>query len=443
MERKVVSGILSTLLFIGMITLAFNIQPTKAESSEPAINIWNDYTLTRDITFSSHGFILRANNITLDLNGHTITCSGKGAGISLTSISGATVKNGTIKNFYYGVYFLGGRNNTLVNNIVLNCHYGISIVSSGSTLRHNHVIGCTYNFGAGGFQDIDDSNTVDGKPIYYWVNQHDKQIPTDAGYVAVVNSTNITVKNLILTNNQDGVLFVYTSESRIENVTASNNQVGIHLRTCGSNVISGNTISNSQLIGIYLGRSNGSIVTGNIISENFLGMGVEFAENNTIYHNNFLDNSLGQVWSSRSTSSWDNGYPFGGNYWSDYDGEDNYGSPNQDQLGSDGIGDTQYTIHFNNPDRYPLMEPSSTPIRIKALSRTVRFWNLHKGTENSLTSKLEGALRLLDKEKENGAVHKLMAFINQAEVLGGKKLTNDQVAFLVAEAQRIIDLIKG
>ena len=30
-------------------------------------------------------------------------------------------------------------------------------------------------------QDIDSSNLVDGKPTYYWINQHNKAVPTDAG----------------------------------------------------------------------------------------------------------------------------------------------------------------------------------------------------------------------------------------------------------------------
>jgi parallel beta-helix repeat protein len=51
-------------------------------------------------------------------------------------------------------------------------------------------------------------------------------------------------------------------------------------------------------------------------------------------------------------------YPSGGNYWSDYTGEDNYWGENQDMLGSDGIGDTPYDIPGdNNQDRYPLKEP--------------------------------------------------------------------------------------
>jgi hypothetical protein len=49
---------------------------------------------------------------------------------------------------------------------------------------------------------------------------------------------------------------------------------------------------------------------------------------------------------------WDNGYPSGGNYWSDYHGTDG---------NNDSIGDTAYTIDSNNQDRYPLMMPYVVP----------------------------------------------------------------------------------
>lgn len=52
---------------------------------------------------------------------------------------------------------------------------------------------------------------------------------------------------------------------------------------------------------------------------------------------------------------WDNGYPSGANYWSDYTGIDKLSGPSQDQPGSDGIGDTPYTIDTDNKDTYPLV----------------------------------------------------------------------------------------
>jgi hypothetical protein len=54
-------------------------------------------------------------------------------------------------------------------------------------------------------------------------------------------------------------------------------------------------------------------------------------------------------------NDWDFGYPDGGNFWSDYTGVDLYYGPNQDILGSDGIGDTPYTIGVF--DRSPYMVP--------------------------------------------------------------------------------------
>jgi len=52
---------------------------------------------------------------------------------------------------------------------------------------------------------------------------------------------------------------------------------------------------------------------------------------------------------------WDDGYPSGGNYWSEHVVVDDYSGINQDESGSDGIGDMAYTIDINNNDTYPLM----------------------------------------------------------------------------------------
>ena len=52
---------------------------------------------------------------------------------------------------------------------------------------------------------------------------------------------------------------------------------------------------------------------------------------------------------------WDDDYPSGGNYWSDYTGVDEYSGPYQNETGSDGIGDTPYVIDENNQDNYPFM----------------------------------------------------------------------------------------
>ncbi|UCE29469.1 MAG: hypothetical protein JSV85_01710 [Candidatus Bathyarchaeota archaeon] len=87
--------------------------------------------------------------------------------------------------------------------------------------------------------------------------------------------------------------------------------------------------------------------------------------------------------------------------------------------------------------KYPLL-PDDLMLR---MTETIESWNLNQGTENSLTSTVDAALDLLNMGNENGAIHKLMDFINQVEAKRGKKLTDTQADHLIAEAQRIIDLI--
>jgi len=80
-----------------------------------------------------------------------------------------------------------------------------------------------------------------------------------------------------------------------------------------------------------------------------------YPRSNIFHHNNFIHNTV-QVYSA-SNNTWDDAYPSGGNYWSDYAGVDVKSGPNQNQPGSDGIGDTPYVIDADNRDRYPFMNP--------------------------------------------------------------------------------------
>jgi len=85
------------------------------------------------------------------------------------------------------------------------------------------------------------------------------------------------------------------------------------------------------------------------------------------FGNNFVNNGINDAYHTGGgyTAIWDNGYPSGGNYYSDYIGEDILSGPNQDAPGSDGIGDTAYEIpgddFHNNWDNYPLMNPWTPP----------------------------------------------------------------------------------
>ena len=89
-----------------------------------------------------------------------------------------------------------------------------------------------------------------------------------------------------------------------------------------------------------------------------IGLKLLYASSNLIASNDFIDNAVQVDEHYTSTdNAWNDDYPTGGNYWSDYIGVDLYSGPNQDLPGSDGIGDTPYTIGVF--DQYPLMAPHS------------------------------------------------------------------------------------
>ncbi len=231
---------------------------------------------------------------------------------------------------------------------VRNGTYGIFLYyCTGALLRNNVMSSNKWNFGVWGdsishfVHDVDSSNTVDGKPVYFWVNENNKSVPKDAGYVALISSTNITAENLVLTSNEQGVLLVNTQNSTIRNVAMSGNDVGIDLRMSSTNTVTMNCLSAINWLSIYLTYSNSNTVTENTIHKGNYGISATHSSGNKIYHNNFIDNKV-QQYQVNCVNEWnDDGE---GNYWSDYTGVDS---------NEDGVGDTM--LPHLGVDHYPLV----------------------------------------------------------------------------------------
>lgn len=271
----------------------------------------------------------------------------------------ALVDNNIVNNSGYGIYLGNTRYTKLVTNTVTDNSHGIYLgCSSYNLLNNNSMVGNEYNFGVWGWllshytNDVDASNRVDGRPVYYWVGRKDQTVPSDAGYVALISSTNVTVKNLHLKNNAAGILLANTTDSLITNNNVTSNDIGIWLYA---------------------------------------------SSNNSFYYNNFINNTW-QVyeWAQPSVEPsinvWDHGYLSGGNYWSDYVGVDEFRGPNQDQPGRDGIGDVPYVIDENNVDRYPLMNPwpSIHDIAITSLTASNNFPRINETVYIYVTAQNKG-----------------------------------------------------
>jgi parallel beta-helix repeat protein len=235
-----------------------------------------------------------------------------------------------------GIWLSSSSDDNMVSgNIVTANDYGIRIDDySSNVLRNNEFTDNVCNFGVFGsllpefIQDIDDSNTVNGKPVIYWVNRHDAAVPFDAGYVALVNCSGITVRNLTLSGNGQGVLLASTTDSVITQNSITGNIHGVFMCGSSNNTVSCNNITRNVANGVYL----------------------YYSQDNTFFHNNFVDNTTPVYDVGEPTNNWDNGTE--GNHWSNYNGTDNDGN---------GVGDTPYVIDKNNQDNYPIMEPAEIP----------------------------------------------------------------------------------
>jgi parallel beta-helix repeat protein len=234
--------------------------------------------VVRDLTLTSNGEgVLFA--FTADSRIEHVDAFFNVSGLLLCSSKNNILIGNTIKNNGWGIHLYFSTDNTLSDNIAEDNSTGMYLNDSGNnTLKNNLMSDNRYNnFDIWGYtlfhysNDIDTSNTVDGRPIYYLVNEHDKviDVTTNAGYVATVNCHNITIRDLTLTKNREGVLFVYTTASIIENVNSSDNEFGVAVwLNSNNNIISNNTIENNKA-GIHIESSDNNTLTRNNIGNNY------------------------------------------------------------------------------------------------------------------------------------------------------------------------------
>jgi len=413
MNHKLAKSASFIIILTCIAALSFSIRPAKASPATiyirsdgsidpPTAPIQRDgnlYTLLGNINES---IIVQRNNIVIDGQSHRI--QGIGAmfskGIDLSGRKNVTVQNVEVEAFFYGIdleygatnnnisrniitdntwtgiFLSGSSNNTIIENNLAHNYVGINL----DTSSNNRVIG---NIFSGDGLAIYDShkntiegNVINGKPLVY-LESVSHQTVDNAGQVILNNCSDIRVENLNLSNTTVGLESWATNNSKIINNTMSNNAFGIWLHSDSSNnTISKNTITNTIYIGIYLIASSNNTITDNSITNSLDGVMLDSTSNynsiarndikysseygisligssyNTIYHNNFIDNTQqAHITPASSPHFWDNGYPSGGNYWSDYNGTD---------TNRDGLGNSPYQLSTFNQDNHPLMGPFHT-----------------------------------------------------------------------------------
>ena len=368
MKLKAVSGTMLMLLLIGMLTLAFNIQSVESESRTWTVDDDGQadfYTIQEAISAANPGDTILVSKGTyyenVDVNK---PLNIKGAGASETIVYASNSKDHV---FEVKANYVNITGFTLANASEI----AVPHEPWASGILLDHVNNCAI------FENVVTNNT-EGINVFYSnfnsiQNNMVKRANLFGGIHLLVSSFNILTNNIVIDNVVYGVFFRGQSNNNIfsSNVVSHTTHrpgetgVGTGFYCCGSNnIITNNTICLNERGGIELNGADNNKVIGNLlVSNEYFNIAVSpgidklVYNNNTIHHNNFINDKGRQARIWNSLNVWDNGYPPGGNYWSDYNGTDFYSGPYQNVTGSDGIGDTPYIIGENNQDNYPLMSP--------------------------------------------------------------------------------------
>jgi len=251
------------------------------------------------------------------------------------------------------------RSNTIINCRDIIGHQTkpvIKVVSNNCTISGFTIM----NGSLGILMEAANNNTITDNCVkynkYIYLPQY-SCIGCDQGICLRDSKNNIIANNDVSYNKGDGLLLGCSSSHNTiaNNIIVNNKDNGITTRpaivaTPGppfafSNIITNNTISLNHNNGICLYKSPNNTIINNSIFNNWdNGINLELSSNNTIYHNNFINNTE-QVYDN-GTNFWDNGYPSGGNHWSDHE-----------CTGNPSNGSQPHTISDGAQDHYPFEDP--------------------------------------------------------------------------------------
>ena len=247
--------------------------------------ITQDTTLDTDVgPCTGDGIIIGADNITLDLNGHTVFGSPAdptdtfSSGIRVHRFSGIRVRNGTVTGFYTGVGILSSANATL-QRLVVRDNRCDGIVFAGVQAPPETTGGSLFEISVTGNGCA--GMRLSGRVLLTTVERN--VISDNAGPGIILQSLGgigssrvVTARgNSIVRNGADGIAVGSNSlfTTIVGNVIRLNRGNGIQIESGGQTTrVEGNRVLANTLNGVLVERFASARVVNNVALENGLGI---------------------------------------------------------------------------------------------------------------------------------------------------------------------------
>ena len=227
-----------------------------------------DTTLDRDLTdCPSNGILIGADDITLDLNGHTISGDGKPVrrcprdqicdlGVGYDDHTGVTIRDGSVRGFGIGVGVFRGRNDRFVK------------LDSSRNQFFGFVIG-----GSSRIVVRDSSG-------------HDNPRPDGDGLGLFTSHDVRIVHNTFKHNAQPGMHIEDSTRTLVKgNLVSHNGDAGIMLQAADHHQVRGNRSVRDGGTGIIVAPGSRNVIAGNRISGSGEGIAVEKGRRNRVVRN--------------------------------------------------------------------------------------------------------------------------------------------------------------
>jgi parallel beta-helix repeat protein len=187
----------------------------------------------------SSNSIIENNSISNNFAGLVIQCSN------------TTIKNNKFSNNEeYGCIMAMCDNNRIQNNTFTNNKYNFGLILDSLNPKHN----------------ITPDNDIEGKSVYYFENTSDQNVLTQdsAGFIGIINSTNITISNQNLNSNYESIFILGGDKTIIQNTNLTENLYGAVLNKAKNVVFENCNIFNNSNLGMRLMNSQVAIINSTI-----------------------------------------------------------------------------------------------------------------------------------------------------------------------------------